>query len=373
MIAFIAWTPLHVINILNTKLAYFEKESADIFIYNEFENADSIYENLKKEQVFKNVYLVDYKMMGNQFVSKLNVLMNKNKMIPEAEPFNYDMIFTQGGNYFLKILFAKAKKNNPLLKLNYIEDGLATYSSFDFRNISRHREIIINLLNPYSIFKENYNEYFIYKPEIAHQIEKTQVRRLPKIKPETKLMAILNRVFNLQKQKMDLKNTIIFFDQPHINKALENLENMAFNQIVKNRGKMKVLVKLHPRSNPDKYDESVTILDTNLPWELCCLIYDIDDLITISLYSTASISSSLMFDLDSKNIILAKMLKDDPKYYDLIAKDKETVLKLQDLYQIVSKFEDLNKSNINLPNTEAMLLKELKSSSRDYSIIKESS
>ncbi|MFL2109910.1 hypothetical protein [Marinilactibacillus psychrotolerans] len=360
MLAFIAWTPLHVINILNTKFSYYPNESADLYIYNEFNNANKIYENIKKEEIFNNVYLVEYTKMGNSIESKINILINKNIMIPEAEPFKYDIIFTQGGNYFLKILFGKAKKINPKLKLNYIEDGLATYSSFDFRNIAKHRELVMNILNPYSIFKEDYSEYFVYKPEQVDLIEKNKIRKLPQISKEGNLILRLKNIFGLQKEKIEMKNTIIFFDQPHINKELEKLEKLAFNQIINHKNKFNVLVKLHPRSPKGKYADDIKILDTKLPWELCCLIYNLNNLVTVSLYSTASVSSSLMFNVKTNNILLTKMLVDDPLYYDLISSDEETVKKLKDLYNIVSKFESLPNSNLVIPNSENELLDELK-------------
>lgn len=357
MLAFIAWTPLHIINILNTKVNYYDSDKADLYIYNEFKNADIIYSNLLDLSVFENVYYVDHRMMGGFIKSKFNILFNKNKMLTEAEPFSYDTIFTQGGNYFLKILYSKSKMNNPDLELKYIEDGMVSYSSADLTNISTFRKYILNIVNPYSMFKDTIQEYYIYRPEAAGIKKKNDVKVLPKINADNKVYNILKKVFNYNEEKISISDALIFFDQPIIDKSLKKIEHLVFNHLKESNSNL--LVKIHPRTSPQKYDEKY-ILQTSLPWEIFCIVNDISNVTTVSMYSTASVNASIMFDLNIKTVLLTKMFVDDPKYYSLISKNNKLRMKMNDLYKVTEKYESMNFESLELPKSEEEFISYIK-------------
>ncbi len=270
MIAFIAWTPLHIINILNTKQTYFQNVEADLYVYGEFNGAESVFENIQKENIFHNVYFVDYKKMGSSIVSKINVLLNRNVMVELDPAIQYDIIFTQGGNYFLKILFGISKKNNPQTELRYIEDGLASYLNITLHNISGFRKKVMNLVNPYSMFLTEFSGYYLYDPSLSNINEKEKMHQLPPIQPTDELYRRLQRIFGIGEKREKIKRAVLFLDQPlevdgykvKEEAVLEAVSNAAMNRLL--------YVKLHPRTNPKKYGEEFQLLKTNL-----ILIYQI--------------------------------------------------------------------------------------------------
>jgi len=360
VLAFIAWTPLHVINILNTKMNFFPNAEADLFIYDEFSNSDKIYQNIKSEKIFNNVFFVEHKKMGGKIESKLNVLFNRNIMLPSAEPFKYEAIFTQGGNHFYKILYAKSKMNNPDLKLHYIEDGMVTYTSLDLMNVRKHRKILLNTINPYSSLKGNYCNSYIYNPEFTNISQSTNAHKLPKISQDNPIYNVLKRVFNYKEDKLNIKNSVVFFDQPTEHPLLKKVEEKAFSVLLENNNNRRLLVKLHPRTDRSKYSKEIDILNTHLPWEVFCLLNNVENVTTVSLYSTASVNANIMFDINLDTILLTRVLTEDEKYISILNKDKTLKNKFHELYRVTSNFEKMKDSNIYLPNNEKKLSEYLK-------------
>ena len=360
MLAFIAWTPLHVINILNTKMNFFPNDEADIFIYDEFSNSDKICDNIKSEKIFNNVYFVEHEKMGGKIESKLNVLFNRNIILPSAEPFKYEAIFTQGGNHFYKILYAKSKMNNSNLKLHYIEDGMVTYTSLDLMNVRKHRRILLNTINPYSSLKGNYINSYIYNPEFTNISQATKAHRLPKINRDNPIYNVLKRIFDYKEDKQNIKNSLVFFDQPTDHPLLKEVEKKAFSVLLKNSDNRRLFVKLHPRTDRNKYSKEIDILNTHLPWEVYCLLNNVENVTTVSLYSTASLNANIMFDISLDTVLLTRLLTEDEKYTSIINKDKALKNKLQELYRATSNFEKMKNSNIFLPKNEIEINKYLR-------------
>lgn len=153
-LAFVAWTPLHLINIINVYHNFYHEAQGDLFIYSEFENAEAYSRRIDELGIFDKVVLVDYKKMGSFIERKLNLITNHNPFFSDNLS-RYDEIFLQGENYFSKILFSKLHKNNPDIKMNYIEDGLGTYLNNKVFTTSKNIQKFFALINKHSIFKKN--------------------------------------------------------------------------------------------------------------------------------------------------------------------------------------------------------------------------
>lgn len=346
MIAFIAWTPLHVINILNTKLTYYTDTDADLYIYNEFKGSQQVYENSLKENIFKNVYLVDYKRMGNKFVSRMNVLLNINQMVTLNKKLEYDIIFTQGGNYFLKILYGQTKKNNPNVELKYIEDGLATYLNVTLLNTSTIRKKIMNLVSPYSMFLADITDYYLYEPKLTNINQSSHLNQLPVIKKDGILYNQLKRIFGLTLKEEDMSNTLLFLDQPLEKDGYEVNEDKIVIFLKKYVSNKHFLVKLHPRTSTERYDIETQILKTDLPLELCFLAYDLRNTIIVSCLSTASFTPRMMFGLKNEVILLSEMVRNDR---DFSTKDKRTQEVLTGVSEFYERYHSAGYKNVLMP------------------------
>ena len=346
MIAFIAWTPLHIINILNTKQTYYSDIKADLYVFDEFNGAHQVYQNLLKENVFQNVYLVDYKQIGNKFSSKWNVLFNINRMIKLDKKIDYDIIFTQGGNYFLKILFGQAKKNNPNVELKYIEDGLATYLDVSLLNISAIRKKIMNLINPYSMFSAEITDYYLYEPKLTNIKQSLHLNRLPTIDAGSMLYEQLKRIFSLSLNETNLSKSLLFLDQPLEIGGLQIKEDRIVNLLKKYTLHKKFIVKLHPRTNPKRYGDEVEIMNTDLPLELCFLAYDLKDTVIVSCISTASFTPRMIFGLENKVILLSEMVR---KNREFSTEDEHTQKVLVGVSEFRERYQASGYQNVLMP------------------------
>ncbi|HAQ1523248.1 TPA: hypothetical protein IXQ08_002996, partial [Enterococcus faecium] len=81
--AFIAWTPLHLINILNVYQNFYRESKGDLFIYSEFENARRYSERIKELGLFNDVVFVNHRKIGSSFKRKINLLTNHNQFFSD--------------------------------------------------------------------------------------------------------------------------------------------------------------------------------------------------------------------------------------------------------------------------------------------------
>lgn len=354
MIAFIAWTPLHIINILNTKLTYYADTEADLYVYDEFNGASQIYQNILKEGIFKNVYLVDHKKIGNKVISKMNVLLNINRMIKLDKKVDYNIIFTQGGNYFLKILYGQTKKNNPNVELRYIEDGLATYLNVTLLNTAAIRRKIMNLINPHSMFLAEITNYYLYEPKLTNINQSFNLNRLPIIKKDGILYEQLKRIFGLPSKEEKMGNTLLFLDQPLEKDDYQINEENILKCIKEYGSNRKISVKLHPRTNAKRYGSDVQIFKTDLPLELCFLAYDLKNTVIVSCISTASFTPRMIFGLESEVILLSEMVRSDREFS---TEDERTQKVLKGVSEFYDRYQSIGYQNVRMPKNK----KELKS------------
>lgn len=310
MKVFFAWTPLHIINILNTHKSYFENDKADLFLYDEFYGAKAIYEQLEELKLFENVYLVEHKKIGNSLEQKFNLLVNRNIIFHGHEPLkNYTDFYIQGGNPFAKILFGQLKKMNSMIRLHYIEDGIGAYLNTSVFPTAGYKQKIIGGINRWSMYNHPFSSYFVYEPSLC-MFESDKTKKLPMIDHDSSLLEVIKKVFNVS-ETFNLENKIIYLDQPLKNDRFSFDEYSLFNVIREcNQDNREILVKLHPRSKQKKYGENVSYLETQLPFELLAFTSNMNQSLVVSPLSTASFSSSMMFGFEFKTIVLSKFISE---------------------------------------------------------------
>lgn len=354
MIAFVVWTPLHIINSLNTYQTYYADQKADIYIYDEFSNADTIAEKLEELNVFNRVYLVNHKKIGNTIERHINILLNRNIFFKD-KPKSYTDIFIQGGNYFSKILFGQTKKSNNGVRLNYIEDGVAAYLGIPFFGTSKSKQRLMNMINKYSMFNQNIDKYYVYEPNSApFPIEDSL--KLPKIEKNSDLANILKQIFEVDKFSLEnLDGKVIFIDQPIASDGYSFDEKDILTDVIDTSDRQ-VIVKLHPRSEFDKYStENISILRTDLPFELLPLANDFENVKIVSPFSTVSFSMSIMFGMSQPAIVLSKYIEN--KYKNKL--DERTLSVIKKFSVFSESFAQQN-SIISLPSNKETLMESLK-------------
>lgn len=313
MNAFIAWTPLHVINIINTAVNYFPNQQNDLFIYDEFNGADDIYQQLLKMEVFNNIYKISHKETGNTVTKAFNMLINNQSLV--SLDTTYNNLFIQGGNYFSKILYGETKKKNKKVKLHYIEDGLGAYTGSPIIRMDTKAKKLVKFLNRHSMYHADIDSYYVYEPNLVAAKFDAPYIKLPKLDHENDARILIMNAFGLDDMSdRQLADKILFFDQPLLKGGLPIDEVGFIEDVLKRSPEYPVIVKLHPRSTGDKYGE-LEILETNLPWELYCLNLKMKNVYLLSISTTAAFTPYLMFGLKMPVIVLTsyylKKLKEE--------------------------------------------------------------
>lgn len=345
MIAFIAWTPLHVMNIINTKVNFFSSEKSDLYIYGEFSNSKQLYESIKKQKLFTNVFYIEPDKIGSKYTRILNLIINKNNFIDYKE--QYSQLFIQGENYFSKIIYGQSKKKNPQLILNYIEDGLGAYVGSKVLDITNKKNKVIDFFNPYSIFKSKLSNCFVYEPDLVEVKEDANYHTLKKLTDSNQATSIIKKTFGLKSQKDIFPGTILYLDQPLESDQFKVNEKMIFDEVSNLTPKKDFWIKLHPRSNKNKYKD-FQVIETSLPWELYFLNYDFSDTTIISPVSTAAFSPKLMMGIHSPVVLLPKIIKTQQPS---VGEDDRTLKMLDSIIFFSEKFSHLDIGKSYLPET----------------------
>lgn len=347
MNAYIAWTPLHIINIVNTMMNFFPNEKNDIYIYDEFENAEIIYQNLKKENIFSNVYYVSSENMGNILNKGFCLLTNRQNHIKHESI--YDNIFIQGGNYFSKLLYAENKKKNSNLKLYYIEDGLGAYVGSPIIRVDTLGKKMMKVVNRYSMYNSEILNYFVYEPGLVKYEGRNDFFRLPKLLSDNPAYSPIKKIFGVDEELANtISRGILYFDQPFLDDGFSINEIESFNCLKKIVGDEDLLVKFHPRSKKNKYGAAVKELKTTLPWELLCLTTEISDLTLISIATTASFTPFLMLNRNIPVILLAEI------YLEIAYREdwnEKTISMLKNVVDFTKEFVAETGATFYLPKT----------------------
>ena len=345
--AFIAWTPLHVINIINTAINYFPNNKNDLYIYDEFSGADKIYKKLAKMNLFRNVFKVSHKETGSVLSKGMNMLLNNQKLI--VHDATYNNIFIQGGNYFSKILYGETKINNPDVKLHYIEDGLGAYTGSPIIRLDTPAKKIVKHLNKYSMYHAPIESFYVYEPNLVMEKENAPYFKLPKLNKQNHAFTIINDVFSIEQDATSKKMTdkILFFDQPFL-KGGSSINEIKFVNEIKNMNtKFPITIKFHPRSSRDKYGD-VDVLETDLPWELFCLNLELDNVYLLSIATTAAFTPYLMFGIEMPVIMLASYYL---SIFNQEEENTETIATLKNLVEFAKNYQKNTGAIIYMPNS----------------------
>lgn len=313
MNAFIAWTPLHVINIVNAAVNQFEGQRNHLFLYDEFAGARGLYERLQQEQVFERVELIPHDSLGNPLERIGALLFNRQKWVELEEP--YDHITVPGENYFAKVLYGQVHKRNPKVQLHYIEDGLGAYDETPILREDLRTNRIVKALNRHSMYRAEFASCYVYEPELVMAEHAPRYERLRRLTKSNPALDVVKRLFPAENGDADLCGKVLYFDQPFLADGFAIDEKELMDELRAMVPEERLLVKFHPRSPRDKYG-NVPVLDTHLPWEVYCLHHPIEDGLFISVATTAAFTPYLMFGIESPVIKLAAIyqerLKDAP-------------------------------------------------------------
>lgn len=317
MIAFVCASSVQVMRAVHMKMRYeICEDHADIFLVPMCAGYERIANNLKKLNLFSNVYIADTKDIKGHVVAHL--LFGNNPLAKIIKESKYDKLFTFNIESEVGQAIFNRNRRRTGFEHHCVEDGPSIYEIYEPPRYKWY--------HPYKwvgIDKQAYHitnwwtscPEFIEVPESFHTIKK---RLLPIDVTDNEYIEAVNVVFDYETDEdLDMAD-ILIMDESHYTDGLmiDNADYKFYEEIRKYYSDKKILVKLHPRTMHNRYAEHFQVMKkSNIPWELYVLNreqHNHKKLIQIGIVCITMLSDRLMFGIEGKKIILA------PLFYDKI-------------------------------------------------------
>lgn len=311
------------------KYSELENKDTDIIISNHMNGYISIAENIKKTNLFQNVYTVDslsYSRFEVEYSNKAERLFSKMFPAFELQKYiilqnDYDELFIANMDSFSQLLFsALSKKSN--IKLNIFEDGLSTYSCLfkDFYEkkcppVNRYKNILFCKICRNKYIYPNADAFYVFKSDAMQWTPGCEINELKPISCDTSFKNLINIIFNYDNMTDIYDKKYIYFEESFYADSgyMEDVE--LVEKIAERVGKDNIMIKIHPR-NPENRFEKLgykTNKDTSIPWEVILLNNDFSDNVLITIASTSIINPRLIFNKKMKSFSLINCLKEKPE------------------------------------------------------------
>lgn len=351
---FVAWTPLHIINMLNVQKNFIKNDDEIVFfILDNFTNSSKLISDLKMYFPHIEVVIIHPKNYGSRIEKISRLYFNKNPFYNDT----LDEIYIPGDIYFGRILFANQYSKNKNLKLNYIEDGLGAYVGVDVVHRRNLNDKVQELINKKSIYHAEWENAFVYEPTLLPKKLANYTKKIPKLDKNNKVYKNIYKLFESTYDEMGTnikKQSILFFDQPFNDGQTKIDETKVFNDLktVADELKLDIQIKLHPRSNEWKYGKDVDYLETNMPWEVYLLFNDIEDFILVGINTTAAFSPFLLFNEKIPVILLSEYVSN----YYTDHTDSFTHYKISESVQLSKRMKIIFKNLLKIPTNKKELI-----------------
>lgn len=314
------------------KYNMFSNCNADIIISNHMNGYLDIAKNVKKTGLFKNVFTVetlDY--TRNRFFNSNNyynkVKRRFLKLFPNLEiknfidiEYNYDEMFIANSDQFSRLLYSAQYKKTQL-KLNYFEDGTATYSKLHhtfyqwqsppenkFKNF-----ILCKIFNAKFLYG-NASCFYVFNKDAMMWDPGCKIEQIEPISCENEFISIVNKIFSYDNMTDLYDKKYIFLEESYYADSgyMEDVE--LVEKIAQLVGKENIMVKIHPR-NPENRFEKLgykTNKNTSIPWEVILINNDFSDKVLITIASSSIINSMALFNKKIESYSLIECLKKIP-------------------------------------------------------------
>lgn len=152
---------------------------------------------------------------------------------------------------------------------------------------------------------------YLLAPELYMRNDGIENRRMPYAYGDKELQDTIKTVFG--GVDVSMFKRVVYFAQPYENdyqiQGFDDVENQVIDALCQQFGKENVLIKRHPRENK-KGNYELEELKTTTPWEAYVNeLEDIDNMLLVSINSTALITPKLLFNREPAILILENIFR----------------------------------------------------------------
>ena len=259
---------------------YYEK-LVELKIFDEIYcfSEDSLY-NVRKGIIKKSHKIILRKVKYSLFGKNIYGLPKNKK---------YDELIYSNDHSYIQFLYSYLRRKNKNVKCSIYEEGLLFYSyshKFNDKYVKKTCDIfrLKNIIDSPQYF-------YCFEPSLYKG--KLQAVKIPKIEKNPELKSILHDMFFLNRETYDYKEKYIFFPTVYdIDFSPPLGELQLAKEIAKTVGKDNLLIKVHPRDNPERFTREGLRVDPNsdIPWEVIQMAHIFSDKVFLTVLSGSVIN-----------------------------------------------------------------------------------
>ena len=321
-------TSYHLFVFLFLKDAFLKDAQVDLVLTDKSPFFYDLYRSGRLTPYFRHVFFADAKKIKNPYKSGLVTLWESFVHNPTTARMLEDGSFVQFGVYD-DIYFASPGMPDEIVKeiaktaikrahraqgkcvhFHRFEDGFASYTKAPLSTVSSSLgRTLYRLLFGYDI-KENECELYLFEPELAEKnvadAASTGFSLVQIPKTDARIRLVTEQIRDiLQFKSRCLTENYLFLGQGTANcTGNPDTYRQLIEEIAAHVGYDNFLMKPHPRGVHDRFDPPIRMYDDSAPFELAVASGVMEDKTLISYYSTACVSSKLLFNSRCRIIFL---------------------------------------------------------------------
>ena len=340
--AIVCDTAYQLYNAIRIKMIDYKNDSMDLFVVNQFFQAEVLSERVIKEKIFNNVYILpNGNKEGNYYRRDIDFYNSKIKeiVLPQRllQEWTNTKLFFDDYDILFFSLFMRThimlRMLNPKAKVYFFDDGTGSYNGAIFPYGFKLHKLSFTLQHGLHKLDLNVNTIYLNYPEMATYKD----IKIAKIKDDFSITPLLKAVFDPENIGSEVYKgkKFVYLTEPNDtniynyldkeNKVIDILDCYTCNTVI----------RPHPRLNKTEYENTHIIVDTSqLLWEYLIKSMCIENIVLISDYSTAQITPKLLFGEEPYLIFLFLIMGYDKSFTDLWMLD---VQKIKSVYKTPSK------------------------------------
>ena len=324
-------TPFQVIVSLLIRKQYSKNTNRfDIVIVNFFSGYETIAQRLIDKKVFDNVYVAEVRDFilakgGINNIKKLSKVLSPKKMISDTLPNlakKYEEMFCWNYDAFTASFRTAYSSKEKQIKLNIYDEGFITYLPVNDTIPKRGFMKIIEHLNAKrglpGLTRENVDAYYLLEPSAIYFETNAQIFEIDrKLTNCDEIREIIDYLFDASKEVKKYDKKYIILEEAFLANVPDVDDEGIFDRIIQNVGIENVIVKLHPRTNTDRFTKKgiKTIGQSGVPFEALALCGDFSDKKLIGISCGTIPTYRMLFGDNFNGYMLFKYVKPDVPWF----------------------------------------------------------
>lgn len=274
-------------------------------------------EKMAEENVFAAVYEVELvkDLLDRSSALKEALVRIKNaldigkieKNLP-SDPMSYTRVLCSGVSLRKYEIYYAIKRNNPNVRFDLFEEGICEYYFLAKKPWSK---VLFSYIFFGRYYADDCENLYVYSPEIVEVAwKKIKLKAITPVPEIPGLLQIVNRCYDYTPTELATgKYKCVFLEQKMDTEAESREQIALIRTIAETFGENELIVKLHPRTDPESYKGMFDCMKTSMPFEIIAMNEDVEDITFISCGSSTLLNFRLMLHKEP-NIFLLGMMGD---------------------------------------------------------------